>query len=179
MQFLLERHLGYTNGHTESFLNDRGFYLGVDPLASIGNTYAGSLYLALAFLLYNRFKQQGERIVGKRVLLASYGSGNTMVIQDGRVCEGAPEVLSRWNLDATLANRRAAGIEDYLQWTAGQEADGYARAVQGRSIPAGTFYLAGIREDGYREYGYAEAVQDRLPQGEASRHLQRPVQVQG
>jgi hydroxymethylglutaryl-CoA synthase len=179
MQFLLERHLGYTNGHTESFLNDRGFYLGVDPLASIGNTYAGSLYLALAFLLYNRFKQQGERIVGKRVLLASYGSGNTMVIQDGRVCEGAPEVLSRWNLDATLANRRAAGIEDYLQWTAGQEADGYARAVQGRSIPAGTFYLAGIREDGYREYGYAEAVQDRLPQGEASGHLQRPVQVQG
>ena len=176
MQFLLERHLGYTNGHTESFLNDRGFYLGVDPLASIGNTYAGSLYLALAFLLYHRFKQLGERIVDKRVLLASYGSGNTMIIQEGRVTERAPEVLSTWDLDRTLASHRAAGIEDYLRWTTGPDEAGLTRE---RSVPAGSFYLAGIREDGYREYGYAAEVRDRLPQGETPRHLQRPVQVQG
>jgi len=176
MQFLLERHLGYTNGHTESFLNDRGFYLGVDPLASIGNTYAGSLYLALAFLLYHRFKQLGQRIVGKRVLLASYGSGNTMIIQGGRVGAPAPEVLSSWDLDRTLSTYRTAGIDDYLRWTAGPDE---ITETRGWHLPEGSFYLAGIREDGYREYGYAAESRDRLPEGETPRHLQRPVQVQG
>jgi len=178
MQHLLERHLGFTNGHTESYLRDRGFYQGVDPLSYIGNTYAGSLYLALAFLLYHRFRELGERIVGKRVLLASYGSGNTMIIQAGRVMPQAPEVLSTWDLDQTLAAHRPASIEDYDLWTEGPyEAAEHERLNLGRQVPADCFYLASIREDGYRDYRHAAELHDWLPQGEASSdlHRSRPV----
>lgn len=177
MQFLLERHLGYTNGNTESFLADRGFYLGVDPLSQIGNTYAGSLYMALAFLLYYRFRELGERIVGKRVLLASYGSGNTMILKAGRVMPEAPEVLSAWDLDRKLAQRREAAIEDYLLWTGGPHAPAEYSAAS-RKVPAGCFYLAEIRKDGYREYRHAAELRDWLPEGEASRDLHRSLPVQ-
>jgi hydroxymethylglutaryl-CoA synthase len=174
MQYLLQRHLGFTNGHTEGYLRDRGFYQGVDPLSYIGNTYAGSLYLALAFLLYHRFRELGESIVGKRVLLASYGSGNTMIIQAGQVMPQAPEVLSAWDLDRTLATGRAASIEEYDLWIEGPyEAADYDRLNQGRQVPAGSFYLAGIREDGYREYRQAVELHNWLPEGEASSNLHR------
>jgi hydroxymethylglutaryl-CoA synthase len=174
MQYLLQRHLGFTNGHTEGYLRDRGFYQGVDPLSYIGNTYAGSLYLALAFLLYHRFRELGESIVGKRVLLASYGSGNTMIIQAGQVMPQAPEVLSSWDLDRTLAKRRPASIEEYDLWIEGPyEAADYDRLNQGRQVPAGSFYLAGIREDGYREYRQAVELHNWLPEGEASSNLHR------
>jgi hydroxymethylglutaryl-CoA synthase len=174
MQYLLQRHLGFTNGHTEGYLRDRGFYQGVDPLSYIGNTYAGSLYLALAFLLYHRFQVLGERIVGKRVLLASYGSGNTMIIQAGQVMPQAPEVLSAWNLDRTLDANRPASIEEYDLWMDGPyEAADYDRLNQGRQVPAGSFYLAGIREDGYREYRHAVELHNWLPEGEASSNLHR------
>jgi hydroxymethylglutaryl-CoA synthase len=174
MQHLLQRHLGFTNGHTEGYLRARGFYQGVDPLSFIGNTYAGSLYLALAFLLYHRYRELGERIVGKRVLLASYGSGNTMIIQAGQVMPQAPEVLSSWNLDRTLAKSRPASIEEYDLWIDGPyEAADYDRLNQGRQVPAGSFYLAGIREDGYREYRQAVELHNWLPEGEASSNLHR------
>ena len=174
MQFLLERHLGFTNGHTEGYLRDRGFYQGVDPLSYIGNIYAGSLYLALAFLLYHRFRELGNRIVGKRVLLASYGSGNTMIIQAGRVVPQAPEVLSTWDLDRTLAAHRPATIEEYAFWTDGPyEAAERDRLNLGGQVPAGSFYLSSIREDGYREYRHAATIRDWLPEGEASRDLHR------
>ena len=178
MQHLLEKHLGFTNGHTEGYLQNRGFYQGVDPLSYIGNTYAGSLYLALAFLLYYRFRELGEKIVGKRVLLASYGSGNTMIIQAGRVMPQAPEVLSAWDLDRTLAAHRPASLEDYDLWTEGPyEAAEHERLNQGRQIPADSFYLASIREDGYREYRHAAELHHWLPQGEASSdlHRSRPI----
>jgi hydroxymethylglutaryl-CoA synthase len=174
MQFLLERYLGFTNGHTEGYLRDRGFYQGVDPLSYIGNIYAGSLYLALAFLLYHRFRELGSRIVGKRVLLASYGSGNTMIIQAGRVVPQAPEVLSTWDLDRALAAHRPATIEEYALWTGGPyEAAEHERLNRGGRVPADSFYLASIREDGYREYRHAATIRDRLPEGEASSDLHR------
>ncbi len=180
MQHLLQRHLGFTNGHTESYLRDRGFYQGVDPLSYIGNTYAGSLYLALAFLLYHRYRELGQRIVGKRVLLASYGSGNTMIIQAGQVMPQAPEVLSTWDLDRTLASHRPASIEEYDLWTEGPyEAAEHERLNQGRQVPADSFYLASIREDGYREYRHAAELHDWLPEGEASSHLHRSRPVRG
>jgi hydroxymethylglutaryl-CoA synthase len=180
MQHLLQRHLGFTNGHTEGYLRDRGFYQGVDPLSYIGNTYAGSLYLALAFLLYHRFRELGERIVGKRVLLASYGSGNTMIIQAGQVMPQAPEVLSTWDLDRTLAASRPASIEEYDLWMDGPyDAADYERLNQGRQVPSGSFYLSGIREDGYREYRHASELDNWLPEGEASSNLHRSRPVPG
>jgi hydroxymethylglutaryl-CoA synthase len=178
MQYLLERHFGYTNGHTENFLRERGFYQGVEPLARIGNLYTGSLYLALAFLLYYRYRELGERIVGKRLLLASYGSGNTMILQGGQVAPTAPEVLASWDLERLLNAGRKATVEEYSTWAAGPyEAAQYAELARGVTLPGGSFYLARIREDGYREYGYTAELRDWLPQREAPVDMHRPVPI--
>lgn len=180
MQRLLERYFGYTNGHMESFLRDRGFYHGVDPLAGIGNIYAGSVYLALAFLLAERYRELGEKIVGRSLLLASYGSGNTMIVMAGRIAPSAPQVLAGWDLNRALGSGRRATIDEYNLWTAGPyEGAEYAKLVKHLAVPAGSFYLARIREDGYREYGHAAEIRDWLPEREAPVDLHRPVTVRG
>jgi len=180
MQSLLQRHFGYTNGHTENFLQERGFYQGVDPMAHIGNIYTGSLYLGLAFLLYYRYKELGERIVGKRLLLASYGSGNTMIIQAGQVAPTAPEVLATWDLDRLLQEGRQATIDEYSTWAAGpHESARYVELAKGVTLPGGSFYLARIRKDGYREYGYTAELRDWSPQSESPVDLHRSVSLLG
>ncbi len=153
MQRLLLAHLGLTPQGARDFLEERGFYRGVEPLADTGNTYSASLYLFLAHLLHDRYLQLGSGLVGRRVLLASYGSGNTMIVLSGKVAAGAPAVISRWQLDRIQAARRPASLREYESWSAG----GYIRAEAGFAaenpvLPPGHFYLSSIREDGYREY---------------------------
>ena len=57
------------------------------------------------------------------------------------------------------------------------EAAEHERLNLGRQVPADCFYLASIREDGYRDYRHAAELHDWLPQGEASSdlHRSRPI----
>jgi hydroxymethylglutaryl-CoA synthase len=50
-------------------------------------------------------------MVGKKVLMASYGSGNTMALFTGRVAQDAPKVVKDWNLDMLLNNQEEAPFE--------------------------------------------------------------------
>jgi hydroxymethylglutaryl-CoA synthase len=109
--------------------------------------------VSLAFLLKSRYDALGDDIVGKRVLLASYGSGNTMVVLAGRVAEQAPGVIRRWDLDQVWQDAAPNSIDDYLSWLESPvERDEYNDGVSTADIPTDSYYLAGIREDGYREY---------------------------
>ncbi len=153
---LLSSHLRLTGESAEEFLACRGFFSGIEPLTSIGNIYTGSLYLALAYQLAERYATLGNAIAGRRVLLASYGSGNTMIVMSGRVSASAPSVIAGWNIEEIAGSARQASIEEYEAWIAGS-------CDKDRSVPAraarpaaGDFYLSGIRDDGYREYGYAD-----------------------
>jgi hydroxymethylglutaryl-CoA synthase len=158
MEKLFERVLGYEPEKTQALLKERSFAAGIDPLARIGNIYAASLTASLAFLLADRHQALGRGIVGKTILLASYGSGNTMVIVRGRVAERAPEVISRWKLDRVSSTARAATFEEYEAWTAGPvEAELHARLMENAVVPPGSFVLSGIRRDGYREYELRKA----------------------
>jgi hydroxymethylglutaryl-CoA synthase len=178
MKQLLRSRLGLEAEAAEVFLAQRGFYAGVDPIARIGNTYSASLYLFLAFLLKERYDTLGEEIVGSRVLLASYGSGNTMVVLSGQVTPSAPQVIAAWDLDRIFASARTATMEEYHVWAAGPYASGeYERLMGSARVPVETFYLSGVREDGYREYKYAADSRDWLPERETSVDLRRPVAV--
>jgi hydroxymethylglutaryl-CoA synthase len=178
LQRLFERQLGFDAGRTRAFLQEKGFFAGVDPVARIGNIYTGSLWAALAFLLENRFRAFGDRIVGKRVLLASYGSGNTMVVLSARVAAAAPAVISRWGLSRVFTSARAASFEEYSAWIAGPgDPEDHERMIEQASLPPGAFFLAGIRKDGYREYRKAEELGDWLKEREASRDLHRSFAV--
>jgi hydroxymethylglutaryl-CoA synthase len=167
MQKLLGNHLGYDAEQARAFLAERGFYEAIEPLSRIGNMYTSSMYAALAFLLENRFRVMGEAIVGKRILLASYGSGNTMIVFSARVAEEAPEVIARWDLGRVFTDARAASFEEYELWVDGR--DSLAPVLDKSPLPSDSFFLAGIRQDGYREYGKTDAAEAWMHKPEESR----------
>jgi hydroxymethylglutaryl-CoA synthase len=162
MEKLFERVLGYDAQKTRALLAARSFAAGLDPLARIGNLYAGSLTASLAFLLEDRFRALGRGIIGKSVLLASYGSGNTMVVLRARIAQGAPDVIARWNLGRVFSSARMATFEEYEAWTGGPvQAELHARLMENAVVPPGSFILAGIRRDGYREYEFRKAGESK------------------
>jgi hydroxymethylglutaryl-CoA synthase len=180
MQKMLALHLGLEEGGARRFLESRGFYAGADVLAEVGNLYSGSMYLFLAGLLRDRYRELGERIVGKRLLLASYGSGNTMIVIAGRVAGAAPDVIRHWDLERVLKEAQEATMQEYDLWSSGPYAgEEFEKLLEHAKVPPESFYLSGIREDGYREYRYSARLRDWLPQREASVDLHRSVPVLG
>jgi hydroxymethylglutaryl-CoA synthase len=153
MEKVFERLLGWDVEKTRAHLAAKSFDAGPAPLARIGNLYAGALTAALAFLLADRHAALGAGIVGKSVLLASYGSGSTMVVVRARIAAGAPAVIGRWNLAKIFTSARPAAFAEYEAWTAGPvQAELHARLMEHAVVPPGAFLLAGIRRDGYRDY---------------------------
>lgn len=150
---MLVHHLHLNDDEITKFLVDRDFEASIAPASEIGNTYTASTFVSLAFLLQSRYAALGNDIVGKRVMLASYGSGNTMVVAGGEVADQAPSVIEQWDLDRVWTDAADHKMEQYLKWLDSPLApDTYNQAVSAATIPSDTFYLAGIREDGYREY---------------------------
>jgi len=173
MKKLLASHLGLNEHESIGWLEERGFYRGVDPIAEIGNSYSASLYVFMAFLLKDRHEKLGDAIIGKRLLVASYGSGNIMTVTTATVSAGAPEIIKRWDLAGLMAAGLPATVDDYERWT-----EGYGMGYGERVTPgeaASRFRLVGIREDGFREYDHERADDDRRTQGQASVDMPRPV----
>jgi hydroxymethylglutaryl-CoA synthase len=182
MEKLFEKVLGFDPQRTAQVLREKSFSAGIDPLARIGNLYTGSLTAALAFLLADRFRALGRDIVGRTILLASYGSGNTMVVLKARIAAGAPEVIARWNLDSVFTSARSASFEEYEAWMAGPvQPELQARLMENATVPPGAFMLSGIRKDGYREYDFRKVgeIGDRGEEREASDDLHGSVAVPG
>lgn len=154
LQKLAEKKLGLSEEEAVQFVNSKGFVGGIAPTTKIGNIYSGSAYMAMIFLLADEYKKHGEEIVGKKMLIASYGSGNTMTVISARVAENAPKVISRWNLDSVFSMARESSFEEYDHWVA---QNGYALkevTIDHAAAPSGSFRLTGVRDDGYRLYQY-------------------------
>jgi len=155
LRVLLRKYLGLNHDEAEEFLAERGFQSSIEPAGLIGNLYSGSMFMALTFLLSERYKQFGEKIVGKRVLLGSYGSGNTMAVVSGKIAASAPSVIDKWDLSTVLSRKHEVPFEEYDNWMKGtHKDDSYNDYIQQQQdkISDGAFYLNSIREDGYREY---------------------------
>lgn len=156
LERLLGNHLGLSSDEAAEFMNERGFEQSLEPTTRIGNVYTASTFLAMAFLLKERYERFGSEIVGKRVLLASYGSGNTMIVISGTVMAQAPEVISSWNLDSIWDEESERPLYEYEKWLqAPHPRECLNTLYKVADVPAQSFYLAGIREDGYREYAFS------------------------
>jgi hydroxymethylglutaryl-CoA synthase len=130
----------------------------LEATASAGNLYNASLYLCLRQLLTTELARLGpEALVGRRLLLASYGSGNTMAIFQATVAPRAPGVIAAWGpppsqwpsapvAPAAYEAARARCRLPAPQWNALAEADA-------NDIPKAAFHLRSLRPDGYRVYG--------------------------
>ena len=157
IKFLLNKYMKLSDEEIEKTLKGKGFYEMTSPASKSGNIYTGSMFMSLAFLLKNRYELYGNDIVGKKILMGSYGSGNTMVFMTGTIAKNAPEVIKKWDLDS-IWEHNASTIQDYETWissngkTPAQYADGLE--TKRSTIKPNTFFLDRIREDGYREYNY-------------------------
>jgi hydroxymethylglutaryl-CoA synthase len=153
---LVSNHTGMHGDELNEFVNARGFEQSLEPNTRVGNLYTASTFMALAFLLRERYQQFGRDIVGKSLLMVSYGSGNTMIIVRATVAPGAPEVIESWDLDSVFRAERDASIEEYETWlTAPHSADTLKTLLNQSTLPQEQFYLASIRDDGYREYAFS------------------------
>lgn len=155
MTKLLERHLELDHAGAQAFLEEHHFSDGIGASRVVGNIYSGSAYMALMFLLWNRYRAEGSAIVGKRILIASYGSGNTMSVVSARVADGAPAVLDQWDMQPILDEWRAADFDRYEQFVARETYDLHSGPISdGSDVDPGHYFLREIRDDGYRIYDY-------------------------
>jgi hypothetical protein len=78
-----------------------------------------------------------------------------MAVLSARVADGAPAALSRWKTEELWSGARRASMAEYQGWI-DRSAEGpwSASADAYPDMPRDSFYLAGIRKDGYREYGF-------------------------
>jgi hydroxymethylglutaryl-CoA synthase len=153
---LVNTYTGLDGDELTDFVNERGFEQSLEPNTRVGNLYTASTFMALAFLLKERYQTFGRDIIGKTFMMASYGSGNTMIILSGRVAPDAPDVIEKWDLDTVFRNERDASLEEYESWlSAPHTAEKLQELVNEATLPAEQFYLASIREDGYREYSFS------------------------
>jgi len=154
-QRLVSHNIGIHGEELQKFVSDRGFEESLEPNTVVGNLYTASTLLALVFLLRERYEKFGKEIVGKTFMLGSYGSGNTMIIVSGRIAPGAPEVIESWDLDSALTSARPAGLDLYETWLSAPHSDERLKALFTEAdVPPESFYLSGIREDGYRQYAF-------------------------
>ncbi len=148
---LLARDLGLDEAEAESWLSERSFFDSVDLIADVGNSYSASIFIFLANTLRVLRDRFGEGIVGKKILFASYGSGNVMTVFTATVAAGAGPVIDAWDIDAVMSDSRSASMEDYDLWTSGYEP---GELDDPEPTDARRFTLRDVRADGYREYGF-------------------------
>ncbi len=158
LSVVLKKHLKMEKEEAMNFLRERGFLASLEPISRSGNMYSGSMFTALAFLLQERYQKFGKELAGKRILLVSYGSGNTMLMIGGRVAGRAGEVIKNWNLNHLWESEIHAAMDDYEGWLKSSQMSVpvFNQQIQKAldKLDDGTFYLSGIREDGYREYKF-------------------------
>jgi hydroxymethylglutaryl-CoA synthase len=154
LAWLIARQLSYDSAKSAAFIEAKGFEDSVSASSVVGNLYTGSLYLALLRALKGAHTRFGREIAGKRILFASYGSGNTMAVFSGIVAEEAYDIISRWKARPPVPQPASAGIERYEAWMRQDAPAVPFDTLAGQDHPReGAFYLKSIREDGYREYG--------------------------
>jgi hydroxymethylglutaryl-CoA synthase len=117
-------------------------------VAFSGNLYNGSLYFVLAHLLQNLYHKLGHGMIGKRIILGSYGSGATMIVLSVTIAERAVDVVKQWALPNRNSNVTRETFETFQQWAETYDAD----RCQGTPPEPNQFYLKEIRNDGYRLY---------------------------
>ncbi len=115
IKFLLNKYTKLGDFDIDQLLCEKGFYEMTSPASKSGNIYTGSMFMSLAFLLKNRFESLGNEIVGKKILMGSYGSGNTTVFMQATVAPNAPKVIKNWDLD-DIWKHQPSTIDDYEAW---------------------------------------------------------------
>ena len=153
---LLREGCGWSGNDVDAFFERTGFVDAMAMSATFGNLYTGSLYAYLAVLLEREYAKRHSDIVGKNILVASYGSGNTMMVYSATIAPEAPRVIASWNLGKLLTDARSATMDDYLRWLERPvDTRDWNALLADAAPPTGGFFLKGFEESGLRVYDRA------------------------
>ncbi|KAI0565061.1 Hydroxymethylglutaryl-coenzyme A synthase [Gracilaria domingensis] len=118
----------------------------------IGNCYTASLYSSLAALIV----EKGNELIGKRVLLYSFGSGFASSMFSLRVTAPVDKLFLGRDLKERLEDRIVAEAEDYIRTLKERESNygrfGYVPQANIEDLFPGTWYLRGVQPEGERSY---------------------------
>ncbi len=153
---LLKNLCGKTDGEADAFMEKSGFLKAMHLSRTFGNIYTASVYAYLMALLHGEWKTHGSDITGRNILVASYGSGNTMSLFSARIARQAPEIIKGWDMDKLENSCRSASFTEYLNWMARPKDIGALQnLLEGASPRRGLFYLKDFNDQGLRLYGRA------------------------
>jgi len=125
---------------------------------NIGNCYTGSVYSSLL----SAITEAGEALVGKRVLMFSYGSGSVASLWSfkcratGRAAFSLGNIQQQTAMKVRLESRTRCSVADFSAALA-LRAEKYGAAPMVpdgalQHISAGTYYLAGVNDKHHRDY---------------------------
>jgi len=140
----------------DAYIEERGLNTTTEAISMVGNIYSGSVYFVLYVVLAEQHQKIGAAIVGKKILICSYGSGYTMTVISGTIAPSAPEVIAAWDAKVYLKGSAAFTYQEYQQWMErpyALTARDIGADQKSRASARGA-YLNAIREDGYREYRF-------------------------
>lgn len=152
---ILKNHLSLDRKIIADMLEKKHFDSVAEIITNIGNTYTSSVFLSFGHILQQQYRSIGKDIIGKKVLLVSYGAGSTAVVMQGILGTQAPEVIEQWNLDEQTEHYTELSMELYDQWCKDSitSIDSLDKSSLRRKEP--TVFIKEIREDLYRLYGIA------------------------
>ncbi|WP_255149064.1 hydroxymethylglutaryl-CoA synthase [Halorarius halobius] len=126
----------------------------LDIARHVGNWYTGSVHVARVACL-RRALNEGRDVSGKRLLLASYGSGAQAEIHHETVQDGWKAELEELNIDEQIAARYDLSFEEYEQVHAAHD-HSQDRDFEEFTAPSDEFVFDGWGRMGERKYRYVE-----------------------
>ncbi len=115
LRFILRKKLGYTQAEYESFIQRKYIHESSEIISRIGNTYTASTFFALGGLLEKHHSEK-KNINNKKILLISYGSGNTSIVLRGTTTQNTNAVVSTWNLWKQVNHAQQNALNAYEEW---------------------------------------------------------------
>jgi hydroxymethylglutaryl-CoA synthase len=111
---------------------------------NVGNAYCGSLYAGLVSLL----SEVDDALIGKRVVLFSYGSGLASTMFSLVITSSVKQIVNKIDLKVRLAKRLKIAPEQFVQALQLREkmhyVKDYSPSDPTNTLPPGTFYLTKI-----------------------------------
>lgn len=151
LMHILRRKLKWDSEKIDSFIANKYIQESAEIISSIGNTYTASTYFSLGYLLCKQYQSIQEGIIGKKILILTYGSGNTSMVMSGTIAEKAPEIIKTWSLLKQLEDYQEINERYYREWLA-SELPIAPTEDEIFSLSPKSIYLKLLREDGYRIY---------------------------
>ena len=147
---IFRNYLSKTPEEIESILEDKKIKQTTNIITQLGNMYTASIFFVLGYLLNEEYKTLQDNIIGKKILMVSYGAGSTAVVMQATVEKEAAQIISQWNLQAQIDSYTDISMKEYDEWCSLNTQSIAPTDIS--SARDSIVYINTIRDDFYREY---------------------------